>query len=327
MRAMVATAPGGPEVLQLRELPDPQPRPGELTIDVAYAGVNFAEVQGRRGDSGPRPRPFVPGLEVAGRVRGLGEGVTEPAVGQPVCAFTDTGGYAEIATAPALLTFPLEGALATDLLDAACAPTIVPTAWSILRHAARLQPGESVLVHAAAGGLGTLVAQFARHLRAGTIVGTVGTPDKADYARGFGYDHVIDRRGFGAAVRELTDGRGVDLVVDSIGGEVREESLDALAPYGRVVACGNASRAPDVAAGAGRLMRANAGVIGYSVGWLSETHPADLRRASLEALDLLRFGAVRIDVTEVLDLDQAAEAHRRLESRASRGKLALRVGG
>jgi NADPH2:quinone reductase len=324
---MVATTLGGPEVLQPRDLPEPEPGPGELTIEVAYAGVNFAEVMGRRGDMGPRPQPFVPGLEVAGRVRALGEGVTEPAVGQPVCAFTEVGGYAEIAAARAILTYPLEEPLATDLLDAACAPTIVPTAWSMLRYAARLQPEESVLIHAAAGGLGTMAAQFARHLRAGTIIGTVGSPEKADYARGFGYDHVIERREFVAAVRELTDGRGVDLVLDSIGGEVREQSLDALAPYGRMVVHGNASRGADFTAGAGQLMRSNAGMIGYSIGWLSVTHPAELRRAALEALNLLRFGAVRIDVTEVLDLEQAAEAHRRLESGGSRGKLALRVGG
>jgi NADPH2:quinone reductase len=324
---MVATTLGGPEVLQARELPEPEPGPGELTIDVAYAGVNFAEVMARRGDMGSRPQPFVPGLEVAGRVRALGEDVTEPAVGQPVCAFTETGGYAEIATARAILTFPLEGALAQDLLDAACAPAIVPTAWSMLRYAARLQAGESVLIHAAAGGLGTMAAQFARHLRAGTIVGTVGSPDKAEYARGFGYDHVIDRRGFADEVRRLTDGRGVDLVLDSIGGEVREHSLEALAPYGRMLVHGNASQGADFTVGAGQLMRTNAGMIGYSIGWLSDSHPGELRRAALEALNLLQYGAARLDITEVFDLDRVAEAHRRLESRTSRGKLALRVGG
>jgi NADPH:quinone reductase len=325
VKAVVAARLGGPEVLELRDLPEPQPGPGQVSIDVAFAGLNFAEVMGRRGDLGPRDDPFVPGLEVSGRVRRVGEGVTVLRPGQPVCAFTDAGGYAEVAVAPAELTFPVAADGREALLRAACAPTVAITAWSLLRHAGRLAPGETLLVHAAAGGLGTLVAQFARHLGAGMVIGTIGDPAKAQYARGFGYDHVVARDDFRARVAELTGAAGVDVVLDSVGGRVSEESLAALAPYGRLVACGNASRAEDFRPSAGRLMSINASVVGYSIGWLAHTAPDRVRQAGIEALDLLDRGVARVDVTEVIELDELRGAHRRMEAGATRGKLALRV--
>jgi NADPH2:quinone reductase len=325
MRAVVAASYGGPDVLEIVDLPTPRPQPGQVSIDVAYAGVNFAEVMGRRGDLGPQRQPFVPGLEVAGHVRAVGRRVHDLAPGHPVCAFVDVGGYAEVALADARLTFPLASDDDESLLRAACAPTIATTAWSLLRHAGRLAPGETLLVHAAAGGLGTLLGQFARHLEAGTILGTVATEDKVRYAEGFGYDNVLGRAGFAPRVLELTNGRGVDVVLDSVGGVTREQSLELLAPFGRLIACGNATRSEPWSATAAQLMGLNASLVGYSIGALAAAAPELVRAAALEAFDLLERGAARIEITSIERLANIRDVHQRLEAGATRGKMALDV--
>ena len=323
---MVVESAGGPEVLKLRDVPEPSPGEGEVAIDVAYAGVNFADVQARRrGPSEQTGEPLVPGLEVSGRVSALGAGAGSLHVDQEVCAFTGIGGYAEVVVAPATLTISLDQTGGLDLLTAACAPTIATTSWSLIHHAGRLERGESVLVHAAAGGIGTVVGQLARDHGASPVLGTVGRPEKAGYAGGFGYDEVIVREGFVDAVRELTNGRGVDAVLDSIGGAVAEQSVEALAPYGRLVTFGNASGG-EFRTEPGELMRRSVGVIGYSIGWLSATAPELVREAALSALGAIASGAARIDVTEVVGLEHVVEVHRRLESGETRGKIALRVG-
>lgn len=321
MNAVVADRPGGPEVLELRTLPAPRPGPGQLAIKVAYAGLNFAEVMGRRGDLGPRDDPFVPGLEVAGHVCELGAAVTDFALGQPVCAFVDEGGYAQQAIADARLTFTIPDDTDAGLMLAACTPTVGITAWSVLHRAARLSAGETVLVHAAAGGLGTLIGQLARELGAARVIGTVGSPAKVAYARAFGYHDVLLRERF------ATDLAGVDVIIDSIGGAVREQSLDLLKPYGRLVVCGNATAEPDFRAGAGDLMSRNAAVVGYSIGRLATRAPLKVREAGLEVLRLLHSGAARIDITEVIELDDIRDAHERLENGRTQGKLVMRIDG
>lgn len=325
MRAIVVEAYGGPEVLQVREMPAPRPAPGQVLITVAYAGVNYAEVQMRRGMYGGAV-PFVPGLEVSGHVAALGEGVVGLHVGQPVAAFTVTGGYAEQVVAPALLTFPLatpDGVV--ELTAAAGFPTIVPTAYALLHEVARLQTGESVLVHAAAGGVGTVVAQVARYLGAGRVYGTVGSPEKVAYARQFAYDAVYLREGFVAAVREATDGMGVNVALDSVGGAVFTESIAVLAPLGRIVRFGNASGAPDPITATGEFMTGNTGVLDFNSIGLSLSAPARYAAIAADALRLLRSGAVRLDLTDILPLEHAAEAHRRLEDRTSTGKFLLTI--
>lgn len=201
----------------------------------------------------------------------------------------------------------------------------MPTAWALLHETARLRPGETVLVHAAAGGVGTVAAQVARHLGAGAVYGTVGSPDKVEYARRSGFDGVFVRDGWQGALREATGGRGVDVVLESVGGETVRQSLDALAPAGKVVIFGNSGNEPLPAFTAGDLWFANRSLLAYSIGHLSRQDPERQRRISLQALGLLARGIVRIDVTDILPLEQAAEAHRRLENRATVGKLLLRV--
>ena len=153
MRAILVEEYGGPEALVVRELPDPEPGPGEVTISVAYAGVNYAEIMGRRGLLKFYRAPFVPGMEVSGTVRAIGPGVEGLRVGEPVAALTTVGGYAEVVVARAQLTYALGDDL--DLRAGAAFPIVVPTAWALIHDVARVRPGESVLVHAAAGGVGS----------------------------------------------------------------------------------------------------------------------------------------------------------------------------
>lgn len=196
MRAVVIPSRGGPEVLALRELPDPHPGPGQLSIRVAYVGVNYVDTMDRQRGYHGAAFPFVPGLEVSGSIHELGEGVVGWHPGQSVAAFVKSGGYAELALAQAELTFPLErpqGQL--DLITAAGFPTVVPTAYDILVHVARVQEGETVLIHAAAGGVGSVAGQLARVLGAGRVLGTVGDEQKIAYARSFGLRSGLLARG------------------------------------------------------------------------------------------------------------------------------------
>lgn len=326
MRAMQVARYGPPEVLELVDLPVPCPGPGQVAIRVSHAGVNFAEVMARRGDyhraSAP---PFVPGLEVTGVVDALGDGVAGLQLGERVVAFTGSGGYAEVALAAAELTVPLPPS-AVDPEVAGALATVVPTAVLLVDEVARLRSGQTVVVHAAAGGVGTALGQLAALRGAGAVLGTVGSQAKVDYARGFGFDDVVLRGRFGDAVAAHTGGRGTDVVFDSVGGPARLAGLAALAPLGRLVAFGNASGDPETLPDGGELRAHNRAVLGFSMGGLSRTAPGLVGRAIRSAVELVAGQQVRIDVTDVVELADAARAHRGLESCATRGKLVLRVG-
>jgi NADPH:quinone reductase len=324
MRAVVVPQTGGPEVLEVREVPAPSPGEGEVSIEVAHAGVNYSEVMARRGDFHV-DLPFVPGLEVSGHIAAVGPGVTEFEAGQAVAALTMVGGYAEVAVAKVPMVVPVPADV--DLQAAAGFPTITPTAYALLIDVARLREGETVLVHAAAGGMGTVLGQMARYRGAGRVIGTVGSADKIPYARRFGYDIVIERAGFADAVRRETGRRGVDVVLDSVGGAVLTESLAVLAPLGRAVVFGNSSSSPAVGADSLALWLQNAALMGYSIGTLTDSAPQVVARQARAALALVAEGHVHIDVTDVFPLAEAREAHRRLEGRLTTGKLLLSVNG
>ncbi|SED77602.1 Alcohol dehydrogenase GroES-like domain-containing protein [Streptomyces sp. 3213] len=555
MRASAFKVTGGPEVLRLVDLPDPEPGPGEILIRVAYAGVNYGEIQHRLGDFGEPDGETVTGLEASGRVAALGEDVTGVSVGDPVTAYLpDGGGYAEYAVAPATFTFPLAGASAfasaggfegragdsgrreggfvpgasavplpdgpvvplaggvegragdsgrreggfvlgdsafplaggvggragdsggrqgglvpgasavplpdgpavplaggfegragdsgrpqggfapgdsvvplaggvegragdpdrpqggfapaasafplaggedgragdsdrrqggfalspggpgvapggigrlpdgidrrsagfasssggpgpvpegidglsdgrdrrpagLDLRSAGGAALVLTTAYGVLVGAARIAPGDTVLVHAAAGGVGGVAAQLARALGASEVYGTVSTPEKAEYARrSFGYDEVFVREGFPEAVLAATSGRGVDIVLDPVGGPTRLASFEALAPFGRVAVYGEAARHPDLQLRVLPIWKNNRTLTGYNIGDLARRAPATVRAHALAALALAASGAVRIDVTEEYALADAAEAHRLLGEGRNRGKVVLAVG-
>jgi len=316
VRAVGFDVIGGPEVLRQVELPIPAPGPGEVLIRVAYAGVNYGEVQHRLGDFGPPDGIEVPGLEASGEIAALGPGVTGLAIGDPVAAYLPSGGgYAEYAVAPAAFAFPLDG---ISLRDGGGA-MVLTTAYGVLAGAGRLAAGDTVLIHAAAGGVGSAAAQIARALGAAAVHGTVGSPAKAEYAKRFGYDALHPRESF---ADHLSD---VDLVLDPIGGPTRLAGLGVLAPFGRIVVYGEAARHPDLALPVGPLWKNNRSVSGYNIGDLARRAPARVRAHALSALSLLSSGAIRLDVTAELPLSRAVEAHEALQSGTSMGKVLLRV--
>ncbi|MFI6521414.1 zinc-binding alcohol dehydrogenase family protein [Spirillospora sp. NPDC050679] len=314
MRAITIPEFGGAEVLRGADVKVPEPGPGQVSIDVAYAGANFAEVLYRQGVVDV-PLPFVPGIEVSGRVRAVGDGVEDLRPGQPVAALTivDGGGYAEVAVTSADLVAPLDG-LPPDV--AAGVPSNSTTAFLVLDRVARIEPGESVLVHAAAGGVGSQLGQAARLLGAGRVVGTVGSPAKVEAAKAFGYDEVVLRD-------QVPDGP-FDVVVDMVGGPARRAGVDLLAPMGRLVVMGNASGADDVGLSANGLWFANRTVSGFNLAAFSAAFPEQAGRALRRAVAAAESGALRLQV-ETLPLEGAAEAHRRIETGATTGKLVLAV--
>lgn len=317
MKAVTIPEFGAAEVLRLAGVAVPEAGPGQVAIDVAFAGANFAEVLYRRGVVDV-PLPFVPGIEVAGRVRAVGEGVAHLTVGQPVAALTivDSGGYAEVVVTSADLVAPLDG-LGMGMDVAAALPSNSTTAFLVLDRVARVERGERVLVHAAAGGVGSQLGQAARQLGAGRVVGTVGGAAKVETALGFGYDEVVLRD-------QVADAGEFDVVVDMVGGPTRRASLDRLAPMGRLVVMGNASGADDVGIPANELWFTNKTVSGFNLAAFSAAFPADTGRALRRAVAAAAAGDLRVQV-ESLPLGQAGEAHRRIESGRTTGKLVLDV--
>jgi NADPH2:quinone reductase len=318
MRAVTIPRFGEADVLTLADVPVPEPGPGQIAIDVAYAGLNYAEVLYRRGLADV-PLPFVPGIEVAGHVRALGDGVSFPAVGQPVAALTivDSGGYAEVVVTDVRLVAPLDGrAQRLPLSVAAGVPSNSTTGLLVVEHVARLRPGESVLVHAAAGGVGSQVGQAARMLGAGRVVGTVGSAAKVEMARAFGYDEVV--------VRESLPEGEFDVVVDPVGGPMR--NLDAVALDGRLVVMGNASGADDVAFSANELWLSAKAVLGFNMAAFSAARPAEAGAALRRVLQAVADGSMRVEIQDKLPLEDAAEGHRRIESGQTVGKTVLAVG-
>ncbi|MCP2364472.1 NADPH2:quinone reductase [Nonomuraea thailandensis] len=317
MKAITIPRFGDADVLRLDEVEIPEPGPGQVAIDVAYAGANFAEILYRQGLADV-PLPFVPGIEVSGRVRALGPGVEGLRVGQPVAALTivDSGGYAEVVVTSAELVAPLDG-YALELGVAAALPSNSTTAFLVLDRVARIEPGESVLVHAAAGGVGSQLGQAARLLGAGRVVGAVGSPAKVEAARAFGYDEVVLRE-------EAAEAGRFDVVVDMVGGAARRGSLDLLAPMGRMVVMGNASGARDVGIPANELWLTNKTVSGFNLAAFSAAFPETAGQALRRVVAGAASGELRVRV-ESLRLEQAAQAHRRIESGRTTGKLVLEV--
>ncbi|MBK3578176.1 zinc-binding dehydrogenase [Streptomyces sp. MBT65] len=323
MRAVEIQEFGGPEVLKVVETEIPRPGPGQVTIDVAYTGVNFADLKARGEGYRVPSLPFVPGLEVSGRVRELGTGIDDLTVGQEVAALTAGGAYADVAVADAVTVFPLpEG---VDLRTAATLPTVLPTAYALVHSVGRLHPGETLLVQGAAGGIGTVVGQLARAAGAGSVYGVVSSPAKAEFARGYGYDEVFVGE-FEAPVRAATSGRGVDLALDPVGGETLQRSLASLATFGRLVSFGNASSAEPWRVGQPELYPGALSVSGFSILTLAKTDPAALRALTERAFATVADGSVSLPVTAEFGLEEAAEAHRVMGARTSTGKLLIRVG-
>lgn len=327
MRAVTFSRFGSPDVLAVSEVDEPVPGPGQVAIAVSYAGVNFAEVMARRGDWDV-PLPFTPGMEVAGVVTALGADVEPALLGTTVAAFTESGGYADIALAPANILLPIPPVGRVPLSVAAGTPCVLPTAWGVLLESGRMRRGDDVLVHAAAGAVGGIIGQLARHFAADRVIGVVSTASKAAFARELGcYDDVVLAADFPVAARKLANGRGFDVICDSVGGQTRAASAELLAPLGRLVVFGNASAAEDLRYGLLEFQQTNRTAAGYNVAALANTAPQVYREHANNALRLLYDGAIRLPVTAILALSDARRAHALLENRATTGKTILKVQG
>lgn len=325
MRAVLVEQYGGPQVLAPAELAEPEPGPGQVTINVAYAGINYADVLARRDGYQVASLPFVPGLEVSGTVRALGPGAAGFAVGENVAAFIPSGGYAEVALADTASVYPLpEG---TDLRAAATWLAVLPTAYALINGPASITSGESVLIHSAAGGVGTVAGQLAKAAGAANVYGVVSSSEKATYALRFGYDRVFVGDEYLEALPEATGGRGVDVILDPVGGDTLRANLKLLARFGRLISFGNASGQENWQIGPTDLYPRGLGIFGFSIRALSRDDPARLRRITESAIASAAKTGIELPITAEFTLDDVAEAHRLLESRSATGKLLVRVAG
>ncbi|WP_299527688.1 zinc-binding dehydrogenase [uncultured Streptomyces sp.] len=314
---------GGPDVLRVGEAPLPEPGPGQLLVRTEAIGVNFIETQ-LRADAAPFPSPLPgrPAGDVVGRVEALGPGVDGPAVGTRIAAYGVPAAYADHVTVDA--TRALE---VPDGIDPATATALASTAqvaWSVL-DVGRVAPGDTVLVHAAAGAIGHLVTQLARLRGAGLVIGTVGSPDKADFVLAHGAHHAVDYRrpDWGDRVREITEGRGVDVVLDSVEGAVFQEGIRLLKPLGRLVYYGFADAGAKVAQVSMLDLLGLKSVVGTSFDAWNAAAPDRAAEARRELTRLVGTGELKVAVHTRLPLDRAAEAHRVIEARTQLGRVVL----
>ncbi|HEY3559557.1 MAG TPA: zinc-binding alcohol dehydrogenase family protein [Kribbella sp.] len=329
MRALIFDGPAADTSRStISEIPVPTPGTSQITIDVEYAGVNFKDVMSRRGDPGYVDSwPYVPGLEVAGRVLALGNGVQGFRVGDRVLALTNAGGLAEVALAEAQLTAAVPHGV--DLADAAMVPGVLTTAELLLYDLARVRTGDAIVVHSASGAVGAAIAQLSRLHGEIDLIGAVGAANRAEAAERVGYKTVVVRGpGLADHVRRHRDGRGVDVVLDSQGTRWLEEDLRMLAPTGRIILFGNAAGdGLDPLPPTGALFGANASVGGFSLAALSSADPQRVAAAMSRVLRHLAEGALTLDPTVVTGLAAAIEAQERLATGTGAGKYVVRVAG
>jgi putative PIG3 family NAD(P)H quinone oxidoreductase len=323
MRAVVVSEPGGPEVLRLADVPDPVAGPGEVVVDIVGAGVNRADLMQRQGFyPPPAGSPPYPGLECSGRVAALGPGTQGWQAGDEVCALLGGGGYAEKVAVPAGQLLPRPAGV--TLTDAAGLPEVACTVYANVFDRAALAPGETLLVHGGASGIGTMAIQLAR-AHGARVACTAGTPAKLDRCRALGADLTINYASddFVEAVLEFTGGRGADVILDIMGASYLQRNLEALATGGRLEVIGTlgGSRGElDL----GLLMRKRASVRSASIRARPPAEKAAIVAGVREHVwPLIEDGSVNPVIDRILPLAQAPEAHRLVEASAHVGKILL----
>ncbi len=324
MRAAVVASAGGPETIEIKSIAIPEPGPGQLRIRVAYASLNPLDTHARafRVKWGHPGFPFVPGYEYAGRVDAVGEGVDAGLIGTRVASHSEWGGNGEfaIATAARVISVPDGYCWQT----AASFSTCVPTAWHLVHSAGQLAAGMTLLMHSAAGAVGSMVTQIAKEAGV-TVIGLAGGQKKLDYARQFGADHLVDYLAddWTDQVRALTDGRGVDVVIDGNAGPASAKNYEVVAPLGNVIYIG---------AMAGQAAEVNVSLLigkSFSVtGFVQFFHQARTKGSeNAEIEQKLSSGKWSIAIERIFELDQVAEAQRLFETRQLTGRSLIRVGG
>lgn len=338
MRQIWITRAGPPEVLAVKTAPDPEPKGGEVRVRVEASGVNFADIMGRMGMYPDQPPiPVVPGYEVSGRVDAVGAGVEGDWSGREVLAVTRFGGYADTVCVPVKQVFVRPAAMSA--LEAAAIPVNYFTAWQLVVVMGGLKPNETVLIHSAGGGVGIAATQVAKHIGA-RVIGTASAGKHAEL-RALGVDHLIDYRteNFETRTREITSGRGVELILDAVGGESWKKGYRLLAPTGRLGMFGisaavtgkNRNLLGMLAVLASTpwfqfnplsLMNANKSVFGVNLGHM--WGEIDRQREWADRLlDLWRQGAIKPKIARSFRFDEAAKAHHFIQDRANIGKVLL----
>lgn len=313
---------GDVDVLHLEDIPTPEPKPGEVLIKVHSCGVNFADTLARKNQYVYTPTlPFTPGAEVAGTIEKLGADVRGFSVGQRVVAFTTDGGYAEYAIATSNLTVVLPDEV--DFDTGAAILTQGLTAFYTLKTVAQLKPGQSVLINAAAGGVGSLAVQIAKILGANHIVATAGSAEKLKFVKSLGADTPINYRdaNWQEQVMQATDGKGVDVVLESVGGEVFHKSLESLAFRGQLIVFGRSSGS--TVFDPITLLNKTRSVTGFSLYDFLEN---PLYTESLnELFEYIKQGKLKVQIGGVFPLAEVQKAHQLIESRSTQGKLIVKL--
>lgn len=325
MKQIVVSAPGGPDVLVLRDAPVPRPGPGEVLIRVGAAGVNRADLMQREGNYPPPPGASdVLGLEVAGTVAAVGPDAGTWQAGDAVCALLTGGGYAEYCLAPAPQCLPVPPGL--SVTEAAAAPEACFTVWANVFQRGRLTAGETLLMHGGSSGIGTTAIQMGKALGA-RVFATAGSDAKCAECLSLGADAVINyrREDFVARVKEFTDGRGVDVILDMVGGDYFQKNTDALAVEGRLVFIAT-QQGSKVEFDFRPLMTKRLSIMGSTLRPLPIAQKGAIAREVQERVwPLLASGQIRPIVDSTFPLADAADAHRRMESGAHIGKIVLTV--
>jgi NADPH:quinone reductase len=323
MKAFRVMSPGGPDKLLVAELPDPQPGPDDVVVDVAFAGCNWGDTQIRRGTySFPVNYPVVPGYEVAGIVGAVGADVTSIKVGDRVAALVDRGGYAQKCVASSRMVIALPHKL--DLATAAAFPIQAITAYHMLFTVFLVGPGDVVLIHAIGGGVGLFCTQMA--VQAGArVIGTIATPNKEKRPLGYGAEKVVfaPNDDFVRAALDMTGGKGVDLAIDSLGGKTLDRTFDAVRVLGHVISIGEAEGAPlhNIRE---RLMLRSQTFTRFSLGKLDPT-AAYWRKGVNAVVQGVADGRLHVPIERSFPFAEAADMHRRFETRQVSGKLLLAV--
>jgi NADPH2:quinone reductase len=327
MKAIQYSRFGDREVLEYLELPEPVAQDDEVLIDVTASGVNYVDIRERQGVyqrpethvGSDKTLPRVSGLQVTGRVRSVGPTGDSNLIGKKVVTIVNGGGYAEVTIAPAYATVVIpEDA---DDFKLAALPTQWLTAWLMLNESTQLKPGESVLVHGAAGGVGSIAVQLAKAMGANPVIGSASTEEKRQFIRGLGADAAID---YGAAewpneVLKITAGQGVSVVLESVGGETFEKNFECLATFGRHVIFGS-TRGPGQPVPPRQLMAKCQSMVGIYLP-VYFRRPELIRKGLEEMVDRFLNGSIRSNVAKVLPLSQVAEAHRYWKSGRSPVRL------
>ena len=320
MKAVIFEKIGGPDVLKIADVPKPDVQPGTVLVKVHAAGINFADTLFRQGQYLMQPRlPDTPGLECAGMIEAVGANVTNLKPGQRVAALGSKT-YAEYALAPSAQVIPLPDFVSFE--QGAAFPVQVLTAWHMIHTSHATGPGQTVLVHSAAGGVGLVAVQIAKAAGA-RVIGTVSSDSKIGLVKQHGADDVINysTHDFAAEAKRLTNGRGVDLILDAVGATTLQKGLTCLAPFGHLILYGRAGGPPEPL-NLFQLFEKSIKVSGFVLYTVAGV-PDVMRRGIEESFKLMSAGKLKLVIGKSFPLAQAADAHRFMESRQSTGKLVL----